>query len=255
MIRQLNYMPYLRSLRADFYARDIEISDTVKKMNFASLQEIELTQGELVTFTSFLDMLLDGLNIEKINMEHMECEPSLAINRLVGAVCRVCSPEALKSFNLGTDGLSKYEHSPDFITNNATLSPLFKFRHMEFFSVSLGDPDWDDRLLGDIANAWPNLRRLALRKHGRKPSKLTFRGLASLAKGCPRLEDLFLSLAPWNADIDRTILRSWNGPTRSSPLHMVLRYPLMNLETQAESHLRHVFPNLSQLDVKHVDDH
>ncbi|THG94752.1 hypothetical protein EW026_g6779 [Hermanssonia centrifuga] len=98
-----------------------------------------------------------------------------------------------------SDGLDIGEDPHDIVTIH-TLRPLFKFEYLVTLEITLPCTfDLTDEDLGEVAHAWPCLRKLSLGPaRWNRRSKITLDGLAVLIDLCPDLTVLDIAIDATN---------------------------------------------------------
>ncbi len=170
-------------------------------------------------FANVVDLTLDGVEFEcctaffilwgtcRLQRLRVECEKrpdAEVLNNFVATIAACCSTETLRALEIAdsapppplssvlASGIGSVPAYAD------ALLLLTEFTALRTFSLDLSDMRWlDDRALSSIVFSWPHLERLYLgsaRGWGRHKSVLTFAGLASIVRACPRLECLAASI-------------------------------------------------------------
>ncbi|KAF7326290.1 hypothetical protein MKEN_00482200 [Mycena kentingensis (nom. inval.)] len=175
---------------------------------------VRCSNSRVDEFVDFADSLhVPALEFLKIALRDSITAPLLL--NLVSAIAQRSKASGLEHLCL-TNFYNCYEEdtAPREIVSLASLTTaLFAFTALKDLILQL--PfflEYDDRLLEEIASAWPNLERLILGyafslvdeglDHALGPApKATLRGLYSLARRCPRLRELALSFDPAASDL------------------------------------------------------
>ncbi|THH20718.1 hypothetical protein EUX98_g8526 [Antrodiella citrinella] len=162
--------------------------------SFATLTEFSLG---VPSFTAALDILQHSRfpSIRSLTCNiHTPDAPTLSqASALLIAVVDACNAETLSSLAIGycSEDPNEYPDQMMAYLRSEALRPLLRFSAMSSLRL-LGRWSWDldDDLIGDMARAWPELRKLHLDPDGYLSSvhRVTYRCLELVATHCPNLE-------------------------------------------------------------------
>ncbi|KAH8082413.1 hypothetical protein BXZ70DRAFT_624772 [Cristinia sonorae] len=165
----------------------------ITRANFRSLLSLKITTSNLAVALSFLQQStftrLQTLRLLLASARPVRNEQALDFFNALASACSHHSLAALKIVDDESDQATVLGSAVDFV-RPAVLRPLLPFRHMKSLEMDL-DWSWDldDKLLEDMAHAWPELEELRLNPNSdwNETRRITFKGLEVLAAYCPIL--------------------------------------------------------------------
>ncbi|TFY75665.1 hypothetical protein EWM64_g8347 [Hericium alpestre] len=249
LITILADLPKLRILQlAYMFTKPLELQFPLHPgLNFVALEEIELEDGQLHDYIRFFEALRGEHGIQRVDVNVKGCATRPAVARFIQAVSSKVSRDTLSQFHLRATQLCESHSHSSHASDNQTLFPLLRFRRMEHFSLTYCASAWDNRLLEDIALAWPALKSLDLSSHSgwAHTSNLTLGGLYPLAKHCPRLYYIHIVIAPFDGDTGRLPQRDWIQSAHqwpAEPMSIHIRMLSVDVHPGLLSYLQSIFP-------------
>ncbi|KAH8079409.1 hypothetical protein BXZ70DRAFT_647750 [Cristinia sonorae] len=202
----------------------------------------------LCTFTSLTSVML--------NLEGYYFEQPLqtVVAALFSAIARSITSPTFKDIHFTTLAVHSENHhletDPPARISSDHLRPLLALS--KSLRSLLVDMHWlwdlDDRLICDMASAWPGLETLAFMatEHWVTPSRVTLRGLEALSRCCPRLRHLDIAFDGSLVDVIETPL------TRRAQLNNTLVYlsvgcSVVDSPDLLAARLISLFPSLEQV--------
>ncbi|KAF7358877.1 F-box domain-containing protein [Mycena sanguinolenta] len=194
-----------------------------------------------------------GAPLQDIEITLASCSPTTAIHMLYSALREGCSHTSLLSLSVeeGTEDIAETGDDA-YAINIQSLRLLFCFVNLtSIYITSYVGFNVDDGAMKELALAWPKIKLLQLRfrshtNESRPYTQLSLRCLYTLAKYCPTLTELEVTLdatvIPKGPDIEsqpviQSALRDFNAgkSSISQPTIHVAQY------------ISELFPNLSEL--------
>lgn len=244
---QLAKLPNLEdlSLNLDEESGHIPVSSSSQapyQHTFDSLQSLGLT-SEFIQ--SPLGPFLLSCQFPSLEVFQMTLGPETPLFPVLNALRNRCTPDTLHT----VDVTGQPEDEIDF----ADIRPLLSFRGLQYVDLFVV-PVMDDHALGEMASAWPQLKRLMLGGlRSDTVPKITLSGLIPLVKHCPKLESLSISLDARNPPFSQD---QTPGSGVSNPiLHSAhfFRSPIDQCYKVA-AFLSGIFPNLKSVRADFVEE-
>ncbi|TFY75666.1 hypothetical protein EWM64_g8346 [Hericium alpestre] len=241
-------MPKLRTLQLD-YARTMPLDAQIPLrpgLHFAVLEEFGLEQGELDSYTLLFESLSGEHGIKRLDVGFEGCTTGCSVARFIRAVSNTVSRDTLSHFQLYTEDRCEQSAQPSHAIDNHMLFPLLEFRKMDYFLLMCCGHAWDNRILEDMARAWPRLDTLGLQPHSgeAQDTQLTLGGLYPLAKHCPRLNYIDVAVAPFDGIADRLPKRDWEPVDLRRAEPMTVNIFSRKVDRAAIAYLQDMFPRL-----------
>lgn len=145
--------------------------------------------------------------IKRLLVAASQASDANAVNDLSKAICDNCSHDTLESVSITSGfGSNGDVNTPRGTVPSAALRRLCCFRNLTRFELTTKLPiALDDAVLEELATSWPRMERLELASsapdQGSAPHRATVRGLAHLARHCPLLTVLAISVDVRGADL------------------------------------------------------
>lgn len=250
----LRVLPNLTSL---WICIPIELEDkpTPFESAFPSLTELTLQfqHGE-VLLEHFLDHFVERRFPRLTSLTLMYEAPDDSIVAIVHNLSRICDPQVLETIKITHWGSSYTEIDDEQVDVFAdTLNPLYAYSNLRTVVIQpMKRMDLDNSTIDRMAGAWPKIESLAIRDPWVFPPKVTVWGLLPLARHCPNLHILDITINGC-AIIPEEALKEvqddhWNSPLRS--LHLASSPIDSSLSHQARTiawYLGNIFPSLHQV--------
>ena len=206
-------------------ATDLEFLREPGKRHFPRLTGIYLSHSNDLSFLSlFLQHIQPTVaHLRTIDFTVDVSIPFQQVTDFLNTVVNRDGVDVIEGISLKC-WVSQESPGPHVLTEDH-LRPFFALRALTCFDLDVKcEFDIDSTTLAKVAAAWPNLTTLGLGPaHEAKASKVTLEGLIPLARECPQLKRLGLTIdaqTPLEAPVDL------NGPYGS----LLLRGPPVNVE-------------------------
>ncbi|KAF7364188.1 hypothetical protein MSAN_01078100 [Mycena sanguinolenta] len=176
---------------------------------FVSLKSLEL-RGSTIGACAEIIALLEHAPIVHINLPFSASTPPGTIAQFYATLAATCSHGSVSELQLGarTRDQDRVRSSTTAVwINGSQLRPLLSFSNVTCVMLAARGFNLDDATLADMTRAWPQIQKLCFcsGEYDRAPPAVTLGGLLYLARYCPKLSDLELSL---NAAVEVPDLQS-----------------------------------------------
>ncbi|KAJ7440613.1 hypothetical protein FB451DRAFT_1058758 [Mycena latifolia] len=183
------------------------------------------------------------MSLVELSVVFISCPPTPDIHAFCTAIQASCSHTSLESLDLTT-----HEYPPDaqhdsFIITNETIRTLFCFKNLTFISIMApAGFDFDDSIIADMACSWPRVKTLLLQSDVERPPRNTLHCLYAIARNCPELEQLHITLDATAFAIGAHRAHQWSLKSL-----MIGRSPINARTHDVARIISAIFPDLPQL--------